>query len=270
MSISQNNNTPIITGIWKFFQKLRHNISHKDVAEYFEVSEKEVSLLKATKEYEISTKEHREWSQKYLKKAKKYLPLLRFLPFVRGVAVCNSVALGTSDKNSDIDLLIITAPNRIWTARIFCTFFLHFLGVRRHHQKVAGRFCLSFFVTQEAIDFENIALQPRDPYLAFWVSSLMPLFGRDVFQKIQKQNTDWIQKHTGITVRFDAGKCPRGDSKIRSVLEKICGKWFEHFIKGILKPRAEKKRTQLKDDSGTVISDTMLKFHNSDRRREFL
>ena len=93
-----------------------------------------------------------EISKKFLKKAKKYLPFLRFLPFIRAVAVVNSVSFGSADEKSDIDLFIITKNKHIWTARIFTTFFLHILGVRRHGKKISGRFCLSFFADENNLD----------------------------------------------------------------------------------------------------------------------
>jgi len=57
-------------------------------------------------------------------KVRKYFWLYRCVPFVRGVAVCNYLSLGAVDEDSDIDLLVITAPGRIFLARVFLTIWM--------------------------------------------------------------------------------------------------------------------------------------------------
>ncbi len=208
----------------------------------------------------------------YLRKAEKWLPLLRHIPGVRAVFVCNSVAFGTADQNSDIDILIVTAANRMWVARIFCTLFLQLLGLRRHGNKIAGRFCLSFFVSEAALDFEKIALQPHDPYLAFWVAALFPVFGQGVATKIADQNRAFVLRTIGAQIRF-ARALPaisECNSKLQNILEVLFGKRWNIFFKKIFLPRAMRKKAQLADSSGIILSDVMLKFHNNDRRRDFL
>ncbi len=261
-----------IIGIWNFFQKLKHNCSKKKAETFLDSPIEAENFPTPTYIFEKNTLEQKKWSRIYREKSKTYIPLLRFLPGIRAVAVCNSVALGTADKNSDIDLLIITEPNKLWTARIFSTLFLQILGVRRHGNKIAGRFCLSFFITENVLDFHNIALKPRDPYLAFWISSLVPIFGQESFQKISKLNTLFIQENANIIPKFNSEvlSLPIGESHIRSFLEILFGKWFEGAMKKLFLKRTEGKRDLLHDSSGTVITDDMLKFHNTDKRNTFL
>lgn len=207
----------------------------------------------------------------FLKKAQRVLPLLRFVPGVRGVAVANSVALGTADRHSDIDLLIITAPGRLWTARVGCTVLLHLFGVRRHHHKVAGRFCLSFFITETALDFSRIALSPHDPYLAFWIASLVPVFGRDAFQSLAQANQGFVFAQAGIGIAFASKdfKIPTGESHLRRFCEAVLGARTEALLLRFLLPRTLAKKARLDDASGTIVSAEMLKFHDRDARRFF-
>lgn len=320
-----------ISHIQHFFWKLQHNISAEEIREFCDFPpggyDPLLPNIQQKTEFTETTKSHHIWSKKYLKKAHKWLPFFRFLPGVRAVAVCNTVALGTADKNSDIDLFIITASGKLWTARIFCTLFCQILRIRRHHKKVAGRFCLSFFVTENFLDFEKIAIEPRDPYLAFWISSLIPIFGKEVFKKILEKNKNFVQNNGGIGIRFENEKNmadflkdvkDEKDSQLSSVAKEIfqvsvteknekiipskqremegnelrgllkkqnatagqapllkkvgeflLGSWFESLVKKIFLPRTLKKKAKLKDQSGTIVEDDILKFHNSDRRREF-
>ncbi len=52
------------------------------------------------------------------------------------VAVVNSLAMHASDTDSDIDLFIVSDPNRMWLVRILSTFIFHILGVRRYGSKI--------------------------------------------------------------------------------------------------------------------------------------
>lgn len=77
----------------------------------------------------------------------RFLPFCKFLPFVRGVAVGGSQAMGQEREGSDIDLLVFVESGFIWTARVFLSLFFQVFGVRRHGQKIANRFCLNHYVS---------------------------------------------------------------------------------------------------------------------------
>jgi hypothetical protein len=61
--------------------------------------------------------------------------------------------MNCSKSSSDIDLYIVTTPKRMWLVRIFVTFIFQILLVRKDDKHHAGRFCLSFFSTTDALDF---------------------------------------------------------------------------------------------------------------------
>ncbi len=212
------------------------------------------------------------WNRKYLQKAKRWIPLLRHLPGVRAAFLCNSVALGTATQHSDIDLFIVTDASRLWVARCFVTCILHILRLRRHGNNIAGRFCLSFFATENALNMEKIALQPHDPYLALWTATLIPVFGSSVANTVIAQNQEFVSRSLGAAVRFsaDLAEISKGDSRIRTSLEIAFGRRWNQLLKTLFLPRAEHKKARLVDASGTIISDEMLKFHNTDRRGSFL
>jgi hypothetical protein len=252
-----------------FFHRLKHNPSNQTRTEFLGTGFAQADV--PNPDFEKTTAEHYKWRAKYLKKAKFWGRLLRIVPGIRAVAVCNSVALGTASKDSDIDLLIITTESRLWTARLLVTALFQICGVRRHGKKIAGRLCLSFFCTEKTLDFEQIAIRPKDPYLAFWVSSLIPLFGKTTFEKIAAINRGFVLRHQ-IKIRFanrleDVSK---GRSVLRSMLERMLPDWLEQKIKRHFLPRTLAKYEKLSDKSGTIINDDMLKFHNTDARHKFL
>jgi predicted nucleotidyltransferase len=117
-----------------------------------------------------------------VERAKKYCRALVKFPAIRRIWVCNSLSMNAADADSDIDLFVETAPGRIWTGRAVTTLFFALLGVRRHGNKVRGRFCLSFFAAEGA-DFGKIAI-PDDVYLSEWARRLVPVDGGPGFPEI--------------------------------------------------------------------------------------
>ena len=63
----------------------------------------------------VVNKEHQ--ARKLIKKSKKYVKFMQMLPFVRTVALCNSLSFYNAEKESDIDLFIITESKRLFFAR---------------------------------------------------------------------------------------------------------------------------------------------------------
>ena len=47
--------------------------------------------------------------------------IIRYVPFVRMVAICNTLAYNMAKKDSDIDLLIVIKKDRIWMSRLTIT-----------------------------------------------------------------------------------------------------------------------------------------------------
>jgi hypothetical protein len=108
-------------------------------------------------------------------RAKKYTAFLSYIPGVQMIAVVNSLSMYATHEDSDIDLFIVTRPGNIWFVRFFSTSLLFFLWVWRHGRDIAGNFCLSFFITTEAMDLSKIAID-NDIYLAHWISYMKPLY----------------------------------------------------------------------------------------------
>lgn len=208
-------------------------------------------------------------------KVKKYSWVFRLVPFIKMVAVCNTLAFGSSKAKSDIDFFIITARNRMFSARLILTFLCQILGIRRHGKNISQRFCLSFFVSEEDMKLSPILLQPLDAYMLFWMRSLKVLFGRDMLEHFIGENS-WYKKFfpemTESHFKFSREKSWL--TPVQKFLEKILSGRLGNFIERKLEnwqiKRASDKKSHLPNASGTVISHSMLKFHDNDRREEFL
>lgn len=83
-------------------------------------------------------------SEKKLKIARRAARLIRAVPFVKAIFVCNTVGAGQASEQSDIDFLIITAYRRIWIARLLVTGILQIFGLRRTKKILKIKFALAF------------------------------------------------------------------------------------------------------------------------------
>lgn len=223
----------------------------------------------------VQIRQNREkYAKKLWKKTYFYLRFLKIVPFLKMVAVCNTLAFNHPEKESDIDLFIITKKKRIWTTRLLTTFLLQILGVRRYGKKVSARFCLSFWCTEEAINLEKIQIKPQDPYLAFWCLTLKPILDNNLHQKFLNENQKWIKSQYNLNFNPPKKNFPKTfqSNFIAQVGELILkngiGNFLEKKIKAKLEPRSQSKAQKAGPEASIIISDQMLKFHNKDKRSE--
>lgn len=211
-------------------------------------------------------------SRQLWKKIRRWQWLFSICPFVKVVCVCNSLPIYAVDEGSDIDLLVVTKKNRLFLTRLCLTLLTSVFGVRRHGDKTEGRFCLSFYLSEEATDFKELAQEPYDIYLAYWVKTLEPIAGDySSYEKILVENRPWLDGYfkTIVPHRRYFRKTSHAQSKLKKFLEKFLDKdeWETKTREKQIR-RAKDKFYSLKDRSGTVINDKMLKFHDQDRRAE--
>ena len=185
----------------------------------------------------------------YLNKAKKYLNILKFCPWLRLAWVGNSTSMNYGNKESDIDLFLVFEENMMWFWRIFFTIFFSILGLRKTKNKHAWRFCLSFFATTSWVDFSSFAI----------INNTYNLF-------INKNNS-WAD--------FKNYENIINENKSNIVYKKTNVKnsnFILKYIDNILKYFFIKKTTinfnKLNKPYGIVINKHLLKFHNDDKRLE--
>jgi hypothetical protein len=114
---------------------------------------------------------------------------LRFVPFVRMIAVTGTLAMKNSEKNSDIDFFVVLEKGRLFTGRFLVTAMVHIFGKRRYGKKIKNRICLNYFITAKSLEIKR-----KDLFAANEYSFIYPLFGFDVFQKFCRANIEWINK----------------------------------------------------------------------------
>ena len=216
------------------------------------------------------------------KKWRRALSAARFLeivPFVKLVMVVNTVAISNAKPDSDIDLLIVTAPGHIWVTRMMVTGIVSMLGYRRHGDKISNRICLSFYITTDALDLERLeSTDDPDHHYTFWASQAVPLLDDGgYFERYMKAN-DWVRQRLPHAWQWDWKERLVPQTALQTLkrlyeafFSSPIGAWIELWTR----QRQLKKfdaNTQSKAKEGTtdvVISEDVLKFHEGDRRREY-
>jgi len=194
-------------------------------------------------------------------RARRVMRYVRCIPFVRGVGVCNTLSWMHTRSESDIDFFIMVREGSLWITRLLVVLPFKVLRARPGERK-EDPLCFSFFLSDTSLNLEALALAPKDPYLAYWIASVLPLFDRDgVFSAFQKANT-WVNKTLSNAYTREAiGE----DRKTRQASE-----WFERCASRLQRRAFPETITQMANrDSRVVVSDAMLKFHANDRREQF-
>ncbi len=185
---------------------------------------------------------------------------LRHLPFVRGVALAGSQALGAQKADSDIDLLIIVDPKFLWLARTAVTAYFQVLGRRRHGQKIADRFCLNHYLA----GVKTIA-ELRNLYTACEYAKLLSLVYPQVITEFQQKNRGWI---AAFLPNFEPMLAGEGQpSSAQKFLERMLGgkfgQWLERRLKNWQLPK-------IRQEQFILVRDDELSFHPQSKQRKLL
>lgn len=219
--------------------------------------------------------------KKKMEIARKAGNLIRYVPYVDAMYVCNTVAGAVPHEKSDIDVFIVIRPGRLWMTRALITILFSLFRIRRTKTQVHNRICLSFYITGGSANLSGITWGSPDIYLMYWVDQLVPVYDPgNMLQHIYEQN-GWVKKwiphglHASIPhPRFSAQKNTTS-SLVRRFAEALCAGFLGEYAEKILrqwqrqKMHANMESVLKRNDSRVVVHDAMLKFHENDRREYF-
>jgi hypothetical protein len=197
-------------------------------------------------------------------KVQKVVRLLGRLPWIDGVAVCNSLAWYHTTTDSDIDVFIVTRPGRIWSARLLATTPAMLLR-QRPGEATADPVCFSFFSTDQALQFEKLKIAAEDPYLAYWCRSLIPVVDHSGWMDRFEMSNPWLRQVLPHAQFVRPAYRFRGRSRWRLPWLPISEKLFKQVQ---LDKFPQSIRQLMNLDTRVVVTDDQLKFHDTDRRAE--
>lgn len=191
---------------------------------------------------------------------RKYIGSLRHLPFVRGVAIAGSQAMGLQKETSDIDLFIITHPQFLWLARTIVTAYFQIIGKRRHGENITNRFCLNHYLAGP-----KRITSLRNLYTASEYLKLRPLVYEHSIWQFTSENKDWLKvffPNLNIT-EPEKGK----QSGAQKFLENILGGKFGLFLEKTLK---NWQLPKIRREEFIVVEEDELSFHPDSKQKVLL
>lgn len=217
-------------------------------------------------------------SDQKLKRARKWMRVLQYMPFIEAIAVCNSLGYHNGRASSDIDLFVVTTPKRVWTARFFFTGLLKLFYLRPESGHTADGICPSFFASSIALNMEPFAMKPFDPYLLFWTTQVTPFTSRGLTSDHFTAANVWVKE--SLPAALLSTDHPQ-TMLLRGSIGKIAQPCIEWVLRAI--PTSERllralqyrimpdrlSRLSREAGSGVFLSDDVLKFHEHDRREYF-
>ncbi|MCX6734062.1 MAG: hypothetical protein NTX63_04630 [Candidatus Peregrinibacteria bacterium] len=220
-------------------------------------------FLKGRSELVKLRNENEAFHREMLNKVEKLKWIFAVTPFLKGVYVCNTLAMTQARPGSDIDVLVVTRRNRLFITRTCLLVLTQLLGVRRHGEKIEGRLCLSFFVDEDHTDMSELLLKPYDVYFAYWLLLLKPV-GKS--PSLLSSNA-WMRNYFSEKV-LARDESVRDVASSRSFLMKFWNK-VELLLLNWQLRRACAKFMAMGRPQGVVLEKHCLKFHDQDMRERY-
>lgn len=125
-----------------------------------------------------------------LRKTKLYITLLRLIPTIKLIAITGALSMNNSTESDDVDFLIITSKNTLWTTRLVCNLILFPFKRSPNKKTQRNKACLNIF-----IDEQELQIKEKNLYTAHEITQMKIMINRsNTYQKFVKQN-QWVNKY---------------------------------------------------------------------------
>lgn len=114
---------------------------------------------------------------------------LKQIPWIEMLAVTGSVSAFNANDGDDIDMLVVTKPNRLWLSRLFLVSALKLLGIYWNAKNPAGTVCPNILLTSNNLSWDE---KNRNLYVANEISLLYPLYFKNNCYFDFLRANDWV------------------------------------------------------------------------------
>jgi hypothetical protein len=253
-------------------ENLKNKIGEKNGFYFLKPSQKGSDPLKGVGP--LVTRQQRYYlADDKFKKVKKIAWLFKLIPYIKMIGVCNSLSYSNASAESDLDLFIVTAQNRIWTTRFLCTILMKILNLRPTDTNSTNKICLSFFVDEDNLNMEKFQIFPDKPdiYLIYWISQLLPLYDQDNIYDDFWQANNWIKQYLQNAEKQIINNrrkvLPKHQEVIPSSYQvdkiEILAKKIQLWLLN------DKLRILMNKSTKVVINDGVLKLYSTDNREKY-
>jgi hypothetical protein len=138
--------------------------------------------------------------------------LLRHFPVVRMVAVTGALAMDNVAGNPDIDLLVISAPGRVWICRRLLI--LAVRGIRLFGDEICPNFILAA---------DSLALPQQDLFIAHELAQMRPVGGHAIYAEMLATN-GWLGRYLPNARPWpDVDGAPERPHPLQHAAERVLG-----------------------------------------------
>lgn len=182
-------------------------------------------------------------------KVRRWTYFFRFCPWIKMVGVSGALAMNNSEDHDDLDLVLVTAPKRLWLTRLLVVAFLLVTGQYRRPGKVDNRFCPNLFFSEDALSvFE------QNLFIAHEIAQLRLLWERDgLYERFLSQN-GWVRRFLPNALEKRVPTPMEERSKPLPFLTFLLD-LLEEMLKKIQLKFMAGKRTK------EIVTDKVLRFH---------
>jgi len=202
--------------------------------------------------------------------------LLALVPGVRLIFVSNTLSYDNSGPDSDIDLVIVTAPGSLWLVRGICLALLSILKLRPGQTTNSRSVCLSFFIDTDHLDLGPTALPRIDIHFAYWTEQLVPYYDAGGWFARFAEANGWVKRM--LPQALQTVPHPRRavvlssvERAVKNVLERLtASRWLEQLAEKYSRRRFPALISQkLNRDVGVIVKPGMIKLITNDRREGY-
>lgn len=180
--------------------------------------------------------------------ARRFVRVLSLLPFVRMVAITGALAMNNSAAGDDIDVLIVTAPDRVWLTRAFAVALVY-----------AGKLCGDTLCPNYVISERVLALEKQSLFVAHEFVQMVPVYGRCVYDRMCAANRwiDHVLPNTARPFRMQVEQQPGpiGLGLKRLMERLLAGRFGDALEKWEMQRKLRKFQSKLGRPDGDAILD---------------
>lgn len=248
---------------------IKNILEHSDFLKQKVDSKYGFYFLKGREEIVELRRERYSLAERKFKKVIKIIKILQLVPYIKMIAICNTLSYSNCRDEGDIDLFIVCEKNHLWKTRFLVSGFLQFFHLRPTKSETRDKICASFFLSEENLSIKNLSIGD-DIYLKYWITQIFPVYDEGVYYKFLLANT-WVKDSLPNYIVIQPSMRRRlKPSYFKLIFKLILSILPENYCKNYQwKILPENLRKIVNKDTRVVMNDQMLKFHDNDKREIF-
>jgi len=189
------------------------------------------------------------------------------VPWIRGMFVSGSLALGTVSPESDFDIFVLVEPKRLYLARLFLSGIASLIGARRTRYETSApdKFCFNHYITTNLLGVKHESLYNAQTYAHLVPLAVSPELGGKFFAEnlwINKYVFNFTPHQQTVRRTVRPNRLLKGVARIIEFLGRgMIGDTFERRAREYQQRRIAFNPATHAKGGRVIYTDTELEFH---------